>query len=183
MGFRDRFKKMLGRGEPIRPAAEPPQKQKVRARAVYRTGSERRIEGAEHVLEETPTPPPEPDAEEPRAEQSQVEESLVEEPSATPLTYQVRLVNEDEDLDVTIEVAHGEYILEAAERQAVDLPSSCKAGGCYVCAGVVLEGEVDLSDEQVVLDEDHIEAGLTLLCCASPLSDLKIHTHKEDAVT
>ena len=47
MGFRDRFKKMLGRDKP-KAKAEPP-KPKVRARAVYRTGSERRIEGAEHV--------------------------------------------------------------------------------------------------------------------------------------
>ncbi len=186
MGFRDRFKKMLGRGPDNKAEAVAPPKPRVRARAIYRTGSERRIEGAEHVLEEpqveaVPAAAPEPEEPlAPLAEQDAAAEA--DTPAEAVVTYQVHLVNEDEDLDVVIEVEHGEYILDAAERQAIDLPSSCRAGGCYVCAGTVLEGELDLSEEQVVLDDEHLEAGLTLLCCASPRSDARIRTHQEDAV-
>ena len=79
-------------------------------------------------------------------------------------------------------MAEDEYILDAAERNAVDLPSSCRNGGCYVCAGKVISGELDLSEDQVVLDEDHLAEGLTLLCCASPKGDVKVLTHQEDAV-
>ena len=105
MGFRDRFKKMLGRSKP-KAKAEPP-KPKVRAKAVYRTGSERRIEGAEHVLEEPPpTPEPKPAVEE-TPESPELDESPEPQAEDAPqprseVTWKVHLVNEDEGIDVVI---------------------------------------------------------------------------------
>jgi ferredoxin len=96
-------------------------------------------------------------------------------------SYKVRLINEDEDLDQTIEVPEGEYILDMADIAGISLPSGCKQGNCSACVVKVIAGEVDQS-EQTFLRGSEVEAGFAVSCVAYPLSDCVLATHQEQCL-
>jgi CDP-4-dehydro-6-deoxyglucose reductase len=64
-------------------------------------------------------------------------------------------------------------ILQAALDAGLTLPYGCRNGACGACKGKVLEGRVDhhLAQEQALSAADRAD-GMTLFCCARPLSDL-----------
>nr|QXM17923.1 ferredoxin [Chaetoceros laevisporus] len=93
--------------------------------------------------------------------------------------YNIQLISEENDIDVTIQCSGDTFLLDAAEDNGVELPYSCRAGACSTCAGIVKSGEIDQS-EQTFLDDDQVGSGFVLTCIAYPKSDCVVLVHQEE---
>lgn len=83
----------------------------------------------------------------------------------------------------TFTVNEGESVLNAALRQGVMLPYSCKNGTCGSCKGHLESGEVHYPfHPPMALSREEIGEGCALLCQAEPTGDLVIRVREIEAV-
>ncbi len=93
--------------------------------------------------------------------------------------FQVRLAGNG----TTFTVRTGESVLDAALRQGVMLPYSCKNGTCGSCKGTLVDGEVHYPfHPPLALERHEIADGKTLLCQAEPLEDLVVEAREIEAI-
>lgn len=87
------------------------------------------------------------------------------------------------DSERQFDVRPGESVLNAALRQGVMLPYSCKNGTCGSCKGRLRSGAVHYPfHPPMALEAEEIESGHALLCQAAPLEDLTVEAREIAAV-
>ena len=64
-------------------------------------------------------------------------------------------------------------VLEAAKRAGLRLPSSCTQGICGTCKSKLVSGTVNMNHAGGIRQRE-IDAGMALLCCSKPTSDLVV---------
>lgn len=67
----------------------------------------------------------------------------------------------------------GHTLLQAARASGVRIGAACESGLCGTCKVMKLSGEVEMSHNGGILDEE-IEEGFILACCSRPQSDVEI---------
>jgi ferredoxin len=70
-------------------------------------------------------------------------------------------------------VAAEKHILETARAEGMRLPSSCTKGMCGTCKSRLVSGRVDMQHQGGIRQRE-IDAGMILICCSKPLTDLVI---------
>lgn len=76
----------------------------------------------------------------------------------------------------TVTVNPKETLLQAALRQGIDFPYSCRVGGCATCKCKLVEGKVkELTETGYILSDDELDQGYLLACQAVPLTDVRVH--------
>jgi len=94
--------------------------------------------------------------------------TLLRRSQRTPITARI-----DDEKPLTVRPR--ETVLSAALREGVDLPSSCRVGGCGTCKCRLVEGEVkELTETGYLLTEDEIARGVILACQSVPQTDVRI---------
>ena len=63
-----------------------------------------------------------------------------------------------------------ENIIDAALKQGIELPYSCKGGVCSTCRAKLVEGEVDM-DANFALEDYELARGFILCCQSYPVTD------------
>ena len=66
------------------------------------------------------------------------------------------------------------FILDVAEKEGVDIPSSCRAGICGTCKQKLLEGEVKYEGEPEGLEDSDRSQGFILTCISRPVGKVAI---------
>jgi ferredoxin len=75
----------------------------------------------------------------------------------------------DEEDYGTVTVERGESLLEAAERNGLAWPYSCRGGACANCAVAIVDGELSQPVDHILPDE-LVDRGIRLSCVGAPIT-------------
>ena len=74
-----------------------------------------------------------------------------------------------------------ETLLQAALREGIEFPNSCRVGGCGTCKCTVNKGQVqELTDSSYVLSASDLAAGMVLACQSRPKTDIDVTVELEE---
>ncbi len=89
--------------------------------------------------------------------------------AAEPATFRVEFTKSRRVVDC----GPGTFVLDAARLAGLKLPSSCTKGMCGTCKSKLVSGKVDMRHQGGIRQRE-IDAGMVLICCSKPQSDLVI---------
>lgn len=82
--------------------------------------------------------------------------------------------------ETSITVEPRETLLQAALREGIDFPHSCRVGGCGACKCKLSEGKVkELTETGYLLSAEELDQGYILACQSVPRSDLRVEVDLE----
>jgi len=90
-------------------------------------------------------------------------------PAAAVRTFRVEFAKTRRVLDCP----EDSTVLDAARKAGIRLPSSCAKGLCGTCKSKVTKGTVSMTHAGGIRQRE-IDAGMALLCCSKPTSDLVV---------
>lgn len=91
---------------------------------------------------------------------------VVEEEDTESVKSHITVVMDGDEFAFEMEPGHM-TILDAADKEGLDVPYSCKGGVCCTCLARVKEGEVSMELNYSLTDKE-VESGLVLTCQAHP---------------
>ncbi|MDR6952134.1 ferredoxin-NADP reductase [Ancylobacter sp. 3268] len=109
---------------------------------------------------------------EPEVAAEVIEAELAEQaraPEPQVATYTVTFAKQNRSIECRSDM----FVLDAARRSGVRLPSSCSKGLCGTCKSKLVSGTVDMKHGGGIRQRE-IDAGMALLCCSKPTSDLVV---------
>jgi ferredoxin len=77
----------------------------------------------------------------------------------------------------SFEVEPDEIVLDAAMRQGVDIPYSCRSGTCRTCLSKVLRGKIEHEEEwadDLMISPAEVAEGFRLLCSSLAHEDSEV---------
>ena len=77
------------------------------------------------------------------------------------------------DSGVTGTCLPGQTVLGAARAAGVRIPAACASGICGTCKTMTVSGEVVMTHNGGILD-DEVEEGYILACCSRPLGPVEV---------
>jgi ferredoxin-NADP reductase len=99
----------------------------------------------------------------------EAEQALDEAPATGTRTFRVEFAKTRRVLDCP----EDQTVLDAARKAGIRLPSSCAKGLCGTCKSKLASGTVAMTHAGGIRQRE-IDAGMALLCCSKPTSDLVI---------
>lgn len=71
----------------------------------------------------------------------------------------------------SLEVREGQFILDTAESNGLDWPFMCRAGACANCSAVLIDGEIEMEDQQILTGDEVEDKDIRLTCIGHPATD------------
>jgi ring-1,2-phenylacetyl-CoA epoxidase subunit PaaE len=92
------------------------------------------------------------------------------------MSYSVKIILDGNSHEITVN--EGETILEAAINADLDPPYACRVAACCSCKAKLLEGKVEMDDDEP-LTEEEMDEGFILTCQSHPKTERCVVSYDE----